>query len=455
VLAAFIVLKTLGPVSDPDAFWHIAAGGLLRSQGSFVITPDPWSATATEPWILHQWAPEFLMSLVDDAFGLPGVAWLQALWSLGVVAAVWLTCRARASILVATVVTAAAFLAMSASIAPRPQMFTFIFTAITVHAWLRTAQDRRPRWWLIPLTWTWACCHGLWFLGPILGVVAIVGLMADRSAERRDVRRLLTVPIASVVAAALTPVGPILLTAPFHVGHVTHYISEWQPTRITELPALAMALLISIPILRALRQDRRLPWVHLLLLGFALAIGLMQVRTVGVAAVIAAPVAATSLHELTALAREAGTKAEAVITASVATVALVLAALIAPTIAGIPGRGPNGLNPALDALPAGTVICNDQLVGGWLIWRHPDLRVTFDTRVEIYTEDFIDMVVGATALNPGWDHYLEDTGCRHALLIQDSPFAAALAEQRGWIREGSADGMVLLSQPTAVGETSG
>jgi hypothetical protein len=334
-------------------------------------------------------------------------------------------------------------------------MFTFIFTAITVHAWLRTAQDRRPRWWLIPLTWTWACCHGLWFLGPILGVVAIVGLMADRSAERRDVRRLLTVPIASVVAAALTPVGPILLTAPFHVGHVTHYISEWQPTRITELPALAMALLISIPILRALRQDRRLPWVHLLLLGFALAIGLMQVRTVGVAAVIAAPVAATSLHELTALAREAGTKAEAVITASVATVALVLAALIAPTIAGIPGRGPNGLNPALDALPAGTVICNDQLVGGWLIWRHPDLRVTFDTRVEIYTEDFIDMVVGATALNPGWDHYLEDTGCRHALLIQDSPFAAALAEQRGWIREGSADGMVLLSQPTAVGETSG
>jgi hypothetical protein len=454
VLAAFVVLKTLGPVSDPDAFWHIAAGDLLRADKSFVITPDPWSPMASEPWILHQWAPELLMSFVDHSFGLPGVAWLQSFWSLGVVAAVWLTCRARASILVATVVTAAAFLAMSSSVAPRPQMFTFIFTAITVHAWLRTAQDRRPRWWLIPLTWAWACCHGLWFLGPVLGVVVVVGLIADRTVGRRDVGRLLIVPTASIVAAALTPAGPVLLTAPFHVGQVTHYISEWQPTQITEVPSLLMALLIAIPILRALRQDRCLPWAHILLLGFALAIGLMQARTVGVAAVIAAPLAATSLHDLTALARDAGTKTEAVITASVATVALVLAALIAPAIAGVPGRGPNGLNSALDALPAGTVICNDQLVGGWLIWRHPDLRVTFDTRVEIYTEDFIDMVIAATAAERGWDRYLEETGCGHALLMQDSPLTAALAEQRGWTREASADGMVLLSQPTAARKVS-
>ena len=71
----FTVLRMVRPVNDPDTFWHIAAGDRLRETWSF-SGPDPWSTMSTQPWRLHEWLPELLMSGVQQAFGLAGVSWL-------------------------------------------------------------------------------------------------------------------------------------------------------------------------------------------------------------------------------------------------------------------------------------------------------------------------------------------------------------------------------------------
>ncbi|MGN6753252.1 MAG: hypothetical protein ACTHJJ_11950 [Intrasporangium sp.] len=446
LFGVFVVLKTLGPISDPDSFWHIAAGTLVRQQHQFVVASDPWSATAARPWILNQWMPEVMMSWANDVAGLPGVAWLHAAVALLVTATIWLTCRARASILTATLVTAVVFVSLAGSISPRPQMATFAFLAITVHFWLRTARDLRPRWWLIALSWLWACSHGLWFLGAAVGAVVIGGLLLDRRVGLRGAIRLAVIPLGCVLAAALTPVGPALLTSPFQVAGVTKYISEWQPTPILELSSIAMLALIALPVVRMARGSHAGSWVTILLLGSALVLGLMQTRTVGVAAIMAAPAAAEALHKLSGLRREAGTRPEVLFGAVAGLAALMMAAAVAPAIAAQPGRGPNGLNTQLDALPAGTVVCNDMTIGGWLIYRHPDLKVVFDTRVEIYTPRFIEDYRGAMAGSPGWQAFVERTTCSVALLEEKAPFVHVLKQQH-WQVLVTTDGMVLLGKP--------
>lgn len=445
VIGLFIVLKTLGPIVDPDAYWHVAAGRFLSETHKFVISPDPWSATATKPWVLHQWLPELAMSWTEAHFGLAGIAWLESFAALVSMGAVYWACRGRASILIATIVSLLTFLAMAASISPRPQMVTFAMVAVTAHAWLRTAEDRAPRWWLIPLTWLWACSHGMWFLGPVIGLLVTVGAFLD-GRTFRSCGRLLLIPLVSVSAAALTPVGPVLLTAPFAVARVTDYITEWRPTVATDPTALALLVLIAIPVVVGMRARRPSSWVPVLLLGSALILGLMQARTVGVAAAMVAPLAAQALDRVIPAPRERRTGTEVRLLAALGTVGLMLAAVLAPSIAGTPGRGPQGLNTALDAAPAGSVICNDMILGGWLIWRHPDKKVTLDGRVELYSTDFIQDYLKAVDGGPDWDRYVQRSKCTYALFEQQSGLIRVMLEH-GWTEVATGDGYAFLRSP--------
>jgi hypothetical protein len=92
VVLAFFVLKPLGPLKDPDAYWHVVAGQHLEQTGQFVLD-DPFGATTEKVWILNQWLPELLMHWAHRAYGLAGVAWLLCLGSLLVGVAVLAACR--------------------------------------------------------------------------------------------------------------------------------------------------------------------------------------------------------------------------------------------------------------------------------------------------------------------------------------------------------------------------
>ena len=74
----------------------------------------------------------------------------------------------------------------SLSLTPRPHLVSFLFLAITLHAWLGTARDLRPRWWLIALGWVWACSHGMWLLGPMVGLAVIGGLLLESRLPDQD-----------------------------------------------------------------------------------------------------------------------------------------------------------------------------------------------------------------------------------------------------------------------------
>ena len=431
LLLLLVAVRVVAPVTDPDTYWHIASGDHLRRSWDFVLD-DPFGASADKPWILNQWLPQLAMSVADEVAGLPGVVWLTVLGTLGVLAAYYVACRRCASTPVATLVVAVAFLATSGSIAPRPQLVTFALTAVATDAWLRTAEDHKARWWLIPLTWLWACSHGMWFMGIVVGATTVFALAVSRRVGLRAALRLALIPVGSLVAAAVTPVGPVLLMSPFQVSGVTAYITEWQPPSANDPAFLAALGLVVIVVVDAARHrgGRGLHVFLLTVLAFGLAV--TYARTAGVAAAIMAPLTATALTRLSRQPVRSISHRENLVSAGFAVVALAVAAVMVPALAGRPGLGANALDAEIAALPSGTVVCNDWLDGGWLIWKHPNVQVTMDPRVELYSVEHIRSYSAFLNAGPGWESYLAANNCTAALVRIDSPIAGSLADLDGW-----------------------
>ena len=114
------------PVGDPDTFWHLAAGDHLRRTWSF-SGPDPWSTMSTQPWRLHEWLPELLMSWTQQVFGLAGVSWLLPLGGAAIALYLWVRPASPQAPLLGPGRSSlvAALVGMSRSLSLRPQLVSF------------------------------------------------------------------------------------------------------------------------------------------------------------------------------------------------------------------------------------------------------------------------------------------------------------------------------------------
>jgi hypothetical protein len=272
----------------------------------------------------------------------------------------------------------------------------------------------------------------MWFFGVVIGVVALVGIALDRAVSARQWGRLALVPLTSLAAAAVTPTGPELLLSPFAVGGTTQFIEEWLPPSLKQPGFIFFLLLVAAVVLIWARARDRARWTEMLLVGLAIGLALLYSRTVAMGAAILAPVAAMTIQRLLPAEPEPRTRREVGLTIGLTTLGLVVAALLVPSRAATPTWGANDLDARLAALPQGTVVCNDYGVGGWLIWRHPDLRPTVDGRTEIYDPGYVSTHVDFERAAPGWQAYVTRNGCRFALLGRNQPVVEALVAQSRW-----------------------
>lgn len=174
---------------------------------------------------------------------------------------------------------------------------SFILLLIVTSAWLRTTRDLRPRWWLIPVSWLWACSHGMWFSGIVVGAMVVVGLILDRRIRGAVALRPLAIPIASLLISGMTPAGPRLLLSPLRVAGVTQFITEWAPPSIHDLSPAATALMIAVVAITCAR-GHEVAWTHIRLLLLATCWALLSARTVTLGAAIVAPLLAGALQSL-------------------------------------------------------------------------------------------------------------------------------------------------------------
>ncbi len=451
VMATFpFVLLLKGPlqISDPDSFWHIRAGHYVLETWR-LSGPEPWSAASSHPWVLHEWLTEVLMGAADSANGLAGVTTLWALGMVSVFVALFMASRHQGTILQALIGAMAGWFGASAGFGPRPQLVTFALLAVTTGAWLRSSRDLKPRWWLVPMTWLWACAHGMWFIGPIVGLAVTGGLLLD-GRDRRAVLRLAIVPVLSVLVAAVTPVGPQLLLAPFAVSDYTKYVTEWAPAGLTSPTFAATLAMLLLTLMMWLRRGERVPWSHVALWFVALGWMLLYARTIAVGAVIAAPLLVGALHATFGgppPVRLSARRGETMLLLGSVAVALVAVATMSAGTSSRPDHVPSGLNSQLDALAPRTVVFNEYSLGGWLLWRHPDLLPVIDGRTEIFSVAYVDDYMVALSAQPGWQATLDRSGARVALVPDASALGDALVHSRGWKVTGADDGYLLLQAP--------
>ncbi len=441
-----LVRPTLAPMSDPDVFWHILGGDHVLGTGQ-LVGADPLPSLADRPWVKHQWLGDVVLSLSHRIGGLPAVQWWTSAAAIAIFAALLWSTRQRGETLPAALASLLAWGACSASIGPRPQVVSFVLVAVTLGAWRGSRRDGRARWWLVPMTWVWACVHGMWFLGPLVGALEVAGVLwttRHDAPARARVLRLLAIPLLSTIAAGATPLGIEVYRAPFLVSQVTAYITEWaRPTLTDTAPLLGLALLALAVGPWALRGHRP-TLTDLLVAALASYLLFAHARTVGLAAILLAPLAADHLQRVV-LRRAPRTAPLGRTLAAGSALALLLAAVVLPRVADRPSLIPAGLGPAIEALPARTVVFDDSLVGGWLLFAHPRVVVGIDTRVELYDPAYVGRYADALA-GRGTVALVGDIGAGAAILEAQGPAARALVAD-GWTELARDRGFVLL-RPT-------
>ena len=450
VTVLIVLVIGIRPVMDVDAWWHLKAGEFVLNGGAF-FGPDTWVPFATRPFVLTQWLPEVIAFKGYEWFGLPAVAWLRVVSILLILSAILWCTRRVADAVPALIAALAALVGTGGSLSERPQLVSFILLAVWVGASWRTAEDLRPRWWLIPVTWVWASSHGMWITGIGVGVIVICGLLLDRRIDLRQAGRLMLVPLASLAVVALTPVGPRLLLTPFEVaGNATSFIQEWQPTNVRGgvFAIVTMTLLVGV-VVGWFHSSSVPPWWQIGLAAVAFVATLAMSRTIPVGAIISAPLAASVLQGLRGSAPLPLPRRSVRRWGGLIAIAALIAIPVTAQVASKPGLTPEGLRQSLSDIPAGSVVLDDFAVSGWLLWAEPDLVPVIDLRSEIYSKEYFQAYRNAEQVRAGWQTYIELVKPGYALIRKDAPLRLALQEELHWktVKQDSSSVYVLLKAP--------
>ena len=447
VIGVFVVLTTHAQerLSNTDTYFHLRFGHEFLTGNWSLGDPGSVTTYGTRDWVPTQWLPQIVMAQVEEWFGLAGVAWLSGLIYVSLALTMWVIARRRANPMIAAAVTVVAILAAADGMSMRPQVLSYLLILVTTEAWVATHEDHKVRWWLVPLAWLWAMVHGMWPVGIVISVVALIGLALDRAVAPRVWLRLAVIPVLSIAVTALTPVGPALYSAVLEVNSRGQYFSEWQPPDFRDADSIALLVMVGAVLVSLLRQRTVVPWTHLFLVLLAGGWGLYTDRTVSVAAMMLVPLAAIALQGARS-ARLPLRGAELLAVVAGAVTCLAVLAVLVPRTADDPPPRPEWYS-ELEALPAGTAVVSDWGEGGFLMWRFPDLDFVVNGYGDIYTDEELARNFRLDRTAPSWVADVKGTDARYALLKTSSQLAYGLKTLEGWDELHRSDEMVFLEAP--------
>lgn len=422
------VTRAARPLTNPDTYFHLRFGAEFLA-GWSLRDPGSVSTSATRDWLPTQWLPQVLMAAIEERAGLPGVAWLSGLQLVALVLAVAWVCRRRADPVVVAVLTALVLWACWPALSMRPQVLSYAFMALTVHAWWQAALTGSRPWLLVPLTWWWAMWHGMWPFALVVGAVGVVAAGLHRGVRARELPRQAAVLVACAVSAALTPVGPALYGAVLTVAGRGRFFSEWGAPDFTSPAGAALILLAAPALLVVLRRGA--PWPTVLFLGLGLGLALYSNRTLPLSAVTLAPVTALALQSLIPGQPTAPGRREVGWGLGAGAAALLVLAVLVPRTSGETPVRADWVKDRLGSLPAGTTVLNDWGDGGYVMWAYPQLDLVMHGYGDAFTTEELERNTSILGLDRGWQDLVRGTGAEVAFLRTDHRLTAAL-EDAGW-----------------------
>lgn len=437
---AGVAVRAWGPLANPDTYFHLRIGDEVLSGRWSLSHPGHFSPTSTHGWVSTQWLGQVAMAAAERIAGLDGVAWLSALVAMSFLLALWWSARQWAGAPIAAALVVMGYLATPAFLTARPQVWSYLFVVVTVVAWLRTAEDGRARWWLVPLTWAWSMLHGMWPVGLVLGMAAVAGLALDHGVRRMQ---LLAIPLASLAVTLLTPMGPRLPRELMLVAHQREFFAEWASPELASWQALpALALLGALVVGQYLH---RTTWTVAALTVVAVLWLISAGRTQPVAVAIFVPLIARTWGPT--LPQEAEHRRSDV--RLVAGLAAVTLTILGVVLSVVPREQPDqvrDLDAVLQDVPAGSRVLSDWGWGGYLAWARPDLEPTMHGYGDMFTHDELRRNHAVTRLDPGWRDTVAAHGAEMAVLERHDRLTAALLND-GWTKKATSGNWVLLTPP--------
>ena len=420
-VGAFVVL--LGPISDGDIYWHLAAGREILHQRA-LLRFDPFTLSAAgRPWVDVHWLFQVCAYALYAISGFAGLAIAKASLVAGGATILVRAAEHSGGALARSVCAVAVLggLILDRHLVPmRPGIVTLVLLAGFLLALerLRT-QPARARWtWaVLPLAQiVWCNCQGLAPLGPLLVAMYLAGAWLSTRRIRRwpfaneeasSVRPLAIVLGLCVLACFVTPYGldavllPLRLLGRITQGHANVFSSDvaenippfvlarTAPELVWHLKWVLGLLAAVIALVRP-----RFHLAHLLAIVAFLGLALLANRNLPLFYWVVAPLAAIALapglqrfaSRTTARLRPHGGTA---VLAALLGGELVLASLVqerepaagSPTPFHFPVESARRLG-GMHA--AGPVFAADQH-GGYLRFAVPSLRPYIDTRLVLHT----------------------------------------------------------------------
>lgn len=432
---------------DVDLWLHLRIGDFLRSGRRFGPSSDPLAVLADREYVPSQWFSQASMSAVYEAAGMTGIQVARLLLVVGLGSALLVACRLTAGPAAALFATSITMFAAAASWGERPQLAGMVLLALTTALWWRACVRGSVPWAVIPVTWVWTMVHGSWVLGVAVSMVLFFGGVLDRCWRGRTIVRVAAVPVLSVTATLMTPLGVHGLLEPFRVSAVARLTAnEWQRPALDN-PLLLVVLAAAVVVLLGLVRSSQHWWARAFTVVTSVVLALWMVRTIAVGAIVLAPALAHGLAHLTRrpvphLGPKSGNAGQAnhgsrdphpEWPAWVLAVALVLAlggSHIATTNFGAPVSA--RVSAALSSLPADSVLAVDGRAVGWAQWAHRDRRPLRDLRAEVYSIPVATGYENFQEARSGWQKYADAQGMTSVLADRERPLDAALLGEPSW-----------------------
>ncbi len=303
VAFALIFAIAIRSPSDPDTWWHLRSAEQTIATG--IIREDGFSQTrAGERWLNHSWGGQLVMLAAWRLGGAPGLALLTAaLATMGMAIVGRMMAETNANAHLRAYTLALGALTATVFWSARPQMFSFVLSAITL---LLLRRGGRALWLLPPLFAIWANLHAGFAIGLLWLALAALGagwdIFTQRAlGNRRRWRQWPFLLVACALALCLNPYGPELLLVPIRtlsLSELRAAIVEWQ-TPDLHLPATWPFLLMLALSWLALGLSRRRPRSdEAILIALTTVMALWAGRNIALFAIVAAPTLAAQLAAL-------------------------------------------------------------------------------------------------------------------------------------------------------------
>lgn len=440
--------------ADTDTWWHIRSGEHTLTEG--MIYEDPFSHSKQgEEWVNHSWGTQIILYAVYEVAGNTGLALYTAILATVGIAILYPVCSGnpytRAFILVLGAATAAVFWSA------RPQMVSFVLSALIVYILFSYKYRKIDRLWFIPpLILVWGNLHAGFTIAYILifGVFAgeIAGNLFNRDGENvipwSGLKKLAIVTAVSIVALVVNPYTYKMLLVPFQtvgIGALQDYIQEWNSPNFHVRSTWPFVMLLLATLGAAGASNKRLDWTDFFLVSGTAFMGLMAGRNIALFAVVTTPV--LTFH-VTALLEERGWDFRPMtrVTRRQARLNLVLLLVI---VIGVIARVAMVVDPEVvdeaqrEILPVQVAefieaeqptgpMFNSYNMGGYLLFALPDFPVYVDGRTDLYKNEFLTRYLETAGGGDDWRDVLDEDGIQFVVMEKRSGLAKRLEADSGW-----------------------